>query len=142
MLFVRREHILNTVKQKFKRLLLRETKSLRIVFVGEEAVDSGGPTKEFFTMVFGAIEKNIMFGANSFTFLHDFEKLESVHYKLFGKLISINLLNACTGSSNVIRSVTNILLDCNVDELKIHYHQIPDYEMITSKIGRTASNRK
>ena len=49
-----REHMSNDVKQKFKRLLLHEMKLLRVVFVGEEAVDTDGPMKELFAMVFGA----------------------------------------------------------------------------------------
>ena len=54
---MRREHISNDVKQIFKQLLLHELKLLRIVFVGEEAVDTNVTMKEFFGMVFEAIEK-------------------------------------------------------------------------------------
>ena len=50
-----------------------------------------------------------MFETNSFTFLHDFEKLENRHYNLFGKLTSLSLLNHCTGPSNVTKSVASIM---------------------------------
>ena len=40
----------NDSKHKFKQLLLREMKLLKVVFMGYEAVESGGPMKGFFAI--------------------------------------------------------------------------------------------
>ena len=37
--------------------------------------------------------KDVRFGTNSLMLLDDFEKLENRHYKLFGKIMSLILLN-------------------------------------------------
>ena len=47
---MRRENISNDAKQKIKQLLLREMEPLKILSIGQEGVESGGPMKELFSI--------------------------------------------------------------------------------------------
>ena len=51
-LIVRRRRVWNDSNEKLKRFLGVNIKPLKIEFVGEEAVDEGGPLREFFSLVF------------------------------------------------------------------------------------------
>ena len=53
---VRRGHIFDDANRAFK--MLDEEKHLRITFLGEPAVDDGGPRREFFMLLMGAISNN------------------------------------------------------------------------------------
>ncbi len=53
---VRRGHIFNDAKHAVSTL--DETKHLRITFLGESAVDDGGPRRQFFMLLMGAIGNN------------------------------------------------------------------------------------
>ena len=85
---VRRRRIWEDSVQKLKPLFKDGIKPFHIRFVGEEAVDHGGPFKEYFTLLFDEVKHQLLCtGGNlGFTFLHDIQKLQNGEFYLFGLL--------------------------------------------------------
>ena len=85
---------------------------MKIGFVGEEAIDEGGPLREFFSLVFEDAQKHIMTeGNNGFTFLHYVRKLADGPIFRFSQLIALSLLHGCPGPRNLIESVAKHILE-------------------------------
>ena len=93
---------------------------LDIKFIGEEAVDQGGVSREFFSCIFEAALQKIMIGNNErnyHTFLHDSIALESGHYYSYGVLVGLALIHGCPGPHNWCPSLAHYILeqDCLVN---------------------------
>ena len=65
---------------------------LKIKFVGEEGIDSGGLTREFFSLVF---RLSRIFEDGLLTF--DSDMFKNQDYRLMGKLVSMAILHGHTG---------------------------------------------
>ena len=64
-------------------------------FAGEEAVDDGGPTREFFRLLMREISESAIFHGTWFS--HDLGLLESSRYELTGKLVAWSILHGGSG---------------------------------------------
>ena len=93
---VRRRRIWEDSVQKLKRLFKDGIKPFHIHFVGKEAVDHGGPFKEYLTLLFDEVKHQLLCaGGNlAFTFLHGIQKLQNGEIYLFGLLCCVGF---CTG---------------------------------------------
>lgn len=83
-----RRHFMETAIQQFQDAEdIDWKKRLNIHFIGEEGVDSGGLTREFFSLFFeqSPLFEGGCFGLNS-------ECLEKHHYNLMGKAIAMAIL--------------------------------------------------
>ena len=101
---------------------------MKIEFVGEEAVDEGGPLREFFSLVFEGAQKHIMTGGNTgFRFLHDLRKLADGQFFRFGQLIALSLLHGCPGPRNLIESVARHMLEFQSFAVP-SINTVPDFE--------------
>ena len=110
-LIFRRKGVWNDSNGKLKRFLGVNIKPLKFEFFGEEAVDKGGPLREFLSLVFEDAQKHIMIGGNNgFTFLHDVRKSADGHFFRFSQLIALSLLHSCPGSRCLIESVAKHML--------------------------------
>ena len=67
------------------------TSKVSVEFIGEPAVDTGGPTKEMFSIAFcQSIECKVTRGTFPYiTFLHDQRALVGGYYKAFGQLVAL-----------------------------------------------------
>ena len=76
---------------------------LTVRFTGEEAIDLGGPTREFFSVLFQGLEQQrIVAGSSPFlTFSHDILTYERKEYEIFVVLVGLSLLNGCSGPHNL-----------------------------------------
>ncbi|KAH3877836.1 hypothetical protein DPMN_001714 [Dreissena polymorpha] len=63
-------------------------KKLAITFIGEEGVDAGGLTREFFSILF---EKSPVFENNLLSF--DSQLLQKKHYLLMGQMVVMGVLS-------------------------------------------------
>ena len=85
-----------------------------IKFIGEEAVDSGGVTREFFSELFlgFSVYSTLIRGAYpNVTFRHNLEALSKGLFELFDKFVAIALLNGCPGPHFLTPMVAGFLLD-------------------------------
>lgn len=128
-LAVRRRRIWADTYQKCKRLFVDGIKPIQVRFIGEEAVDTGGPIKELFSLVFDEAKKFLMCTGDgiAFTLLHDIEKTRNGYFRLFGELIAVALLQGCAGPRCMIPSVVSRLLNGPV--IQPSAHDIPDLDI-------------
>jgi len=90
--------------------------------------DAGGPKREFFTLIFEDAAKHVMQGGlNSFTLLHDFEKLQNGDFYRLGVLTALSLVYGCPGPRSFSRIFVHEILDLppttgNIDD-------VADYEI-------------
>ena len=130
-LIVRRRRVWNDSNETLKRFIGVNIKHLKTDFVGEEAVDEGGPLREFFSLIFEGVQKHIMTGGNnSFTFLYDVRKLGDGYFFRFGQLIAFSLLHDCPGPRKLVESVAKHMLEFQsftVPSIKT----VPDFELQT-----------
>lgn len=93
---VRRNHIMEDALLAVKRSGFHFSYHLRVTFVGEPAVDAGGPCREFFRLVLGELlSNNSLFQGAADCHLprHSMRELEKSTFKLVGQLISLALMN-------------------------------------------------
>lgn len=70
-------------------------KPVIVPFAGEEAVDAGGPKREFFRLLMSCIRESAAFSGSWFS--HDLNHLSSQKYTLYGKLVAWSVLQGGTG---------------------------------------------
>ena len=70
-------------------------KPVIVAFAGEEAVDDGGPTREFFRLLMREISESSIFHGSWFS--HDLGLLTSSRYELAGKLVAWSILHGGSG---------------------------------------------
>lgn len=114
---------------KLKRMFENGVKPFRIQFIGEEAVDAGGPKKEFYTLLFEDVKKYLLCTGDgiSFTFLHDIEKIRNGDFHVFGSLVAIALLEQCSGPRFFLPCVVSKFL--KGPQMKPAIDDLPDYEV-------------
>jgi hypothetical protein len=114
---VTRKHL---VERTFELLKDEDDIKGRVIvkFIGEEAVDTGGVTREFFTNFFQSIltNGNIFRGSYpNLTFRHNLHALEEGQFEMFGILTAIALLNGCPGPHFLCHSLASFILDNQVE---------------------------
>ena len=81
-------------------------KSIKVNFIGEEGVDSGGLFREFFTLLFRGTN---VFEGNTFSF--DPDLLAKKRYCLIGKAVATAILNGHPGPRCLSRHITAYILE-------------------------------
>ena len=92
---VRRRHIMEDSLQFFKRGI-PVYKHLCVTFLGEPAVDAGGPLREFFRLLLGEISSNSMLFCGEETAripMHNVLELSKQTFRYVGQIIAASLLN-------------------------------------------------
>ena len=84
---------------------------IRVDFIGESGVDTGGPSREFFSLLYSnALVSGILDGNPPYvTFRHNQTAMSRGIPKYFGKLTAISLLNGSTGPNYFSPSVANYI---------------------------------
>ena len=93
--YVRRSNVWEDAKIKMKKCSNDELNHLiKIQFVGEPAVDQGGPRNEFFSLVHSEVSNSGMFigKENRKCFNHDVLALEQRSFYIYGQLCYIAVM--------------------------------------------------
>ena len=83
---ISRKAVFSSTQQAIERKKLSFCKPVFVTFAGEEAVDDGGPKREFFMLLMRNISESLIFHGSWFS--HDLGLLESNRYQLAGKLVA------------------------------------------------------
>ncbi|XP_052786274.1 E3 ubiquitin-protein ligase Itchy-like [Mya arenaria] len=102
-----RRHFNNTAMEELSNGNIKDWgKKLNVKFIGEDGVDSGGLTREFFSLLF---ETSPVFEDNGFSYNADL--LEKKHYQLMGKATSMAILHGHPGPRNLNRTIVDFILE-------------------------------
>lgn len=97
---VRRNHIWGDTLRAVKKASFNPINPLRVTFIGEPAVDEGGPRREFFSLVLAKIasDGSIFHGSHdSRTFMRNVQGLQNRLFYTAGMLVAISLANGGPG---------------------------------------------
>lgn len=110
--YVQRSKVWRQVLNEMQDSLV-ETSRINVEFIGEPAVDTGGPTREMLSLAFRQVaDSGITRGsAPNMTFMHDQQALNNHHYKVLGQLVALSLLNCGTGPHFFCPIVANYIVD-------------------------------
>ena len=89
--------------------------SLKVQFVGEPAVDQGGPSRELFCLLNSAVQGRLVTNG---VFRHDISFLQRREVFAFGQLTAIGLLQGSPGPKFFQKTVVYYILHNNVESLK------------------------
>ena len=93
---IRRNHIWKDAVRAISKPGFNPNRNVRVAFVGEEAVDEGGPSREFFTLVLQKMSEDgsILQGPeHSRFFVHNVQALANRKFYYAGLLVAISLAN-------------------------------------------------
>ena len=97
-----------------------------VKFIGEDAIDSGGVTREFFSELFRGFGVYSMLVRSTYphiTFRHNLEAVAKGLFETFGKLVTIALVNGCPGPHFFSPMVAGFILDIPREP---HLTEVPD----------------
>jgi hypothetical protein len=94
---------------------------LRVTFLGEAAVDSGGPRREFATLLSQAVCRSHLVDGLPLrkTFSHDVEQLSKETFKTLGQLFAITILQGGSGPQCLSRPVAEYICFGKADSFDI-----------------------
>ena len=111
---VRRSHVWEDAKMKMNRCSDEDLENvIRVQFVGEPAVDQGGPKREFFSLLHKCMnESTSMFvgESNNKCFSNNVVALEQQDYMKYGKLCAMAIIQGSPSPSFFAPSVVDYLL--------------------------------
>ena len=81
-------------------------KPITVEFVGEEAIDDGGPLREIYTIFYDNVP--------NYSFMHDAHRNEKRHFYLFGKFVAIGLLQGVPGPHCFCKPLVEYVFSDNV----------------------------
>ena len=128
---VRRNNLVKDVLKKMKIFFEKsEIKPITVEFVGEEAVDDGGPLLDLFTSFYDRVPQHLFSGQEMhYTFRHDVHSLEDNIFKLYGKFVAIGFLQGCSGPHNFSSPVAKYIISSSVTTCQVE--DIPCYDVKT-----------
>ena len=128
---VRLRHCFSDTMKKM-RLLFKDglLRPISVEFVGNSAVDGGGPCRELFTNCFDSAKDFLLNGPEkNYTLQHDAHKIEKKEYLFFGKMVALSILHSGPGPHNLCKSLAQFILGIT-PELRID--DIADYDVQAS----------
>ncbi len=124
---VRRNEIWKDSIQSFKRSF-DESKHLRFTFLGEPAVDDGGPKREFFMLFLNSLnsQENLLEGPLDKRVLrHNTSALDKNVYKSIGKIIALSVIHGGPGPAFLAKSVVNYIFRSGTT-FNVYIEDVPD----------------
>ena len=123
---ISRKAIFATARKAIDRRRFSFLKPVFVTFAGEEAVDEGGPKREFFRLLMREICDSSIFHGSWFS--HDLGLLADNRYELAGKLVAWSILHG--GSGPRCLSVTGFDFRTSVEvNHKVAIESVADHEM-------------
>ena len=109
---VRRNHIWSDTLRAVKKASFNPINPLRVTFIGEPAVNEGGPRREFFSLVLAKIasDRSIFHGPeDSRTFIRNFQGVQNRLFYIVGMLVATSLANGGPGFPYLLQAVYSYL---------------------------------
>jgi hypothetical protein len=128
---VRRKFAWRDFKMKAARYTPNDWKcKLKVQFVGEPAVDEGGPRREFFGLIDRTVSYALLIGENGKkTCIHNVMALRDNEYFLYGQCIAMAVTQGSPGPQCFASSVANYILYGDLKRLNPTIEEIPDKEI-------------
>jgi len=130
---VRRSNVFGDVMKKLETFFSAdEIRPIKVEFVGEGAVDDGGPLRELFTVFYQSLPGKLVCGrTGNYTFAHDVHSIERNHFYLLGKLMAIGFLQNISGPRFFCKPLVNYILTENESsfDVKVDIADVPLFEI-------------
>ncbi len=130
-IIVRRSHVFEDAFRHFSKDSFDVTKILKVKFVGESAIDDGGPRREFFKLIIPAIaNKSGMFGGypSHVIPLHNVDALIRNKYFIVGKMIATAIVQGGQPPVYFAGAVADFIVFNSVKSL-VDLEDIDDFEV-------------
>ena len=131
---IHRRHVLADTLHKL-RSGLDVTKRLRVTFIGESAVDTGGPLREYFTILMRCIAQNnsLFCGKeNSRVPMHNMLELERRTFYFIGSIVALSLVHGGPAPSFFSPAVADYIVH-GVQNVRATIDDVPD-EQVQQKL--------
>ena len=139
---IQRSKIWNNVIQEVKSMEF-ETYRMSVQFIGECAADTGGPTRELFSLIYNDVmgSKLTRGSVPNLTFSHDQSALLDGEYKIFGQLVALAFLNNASLPHCFSLFVASYILGMDCDALHTSLiEELPaDHATIKNKLNSLLS---
>ena len=126
---VRRHHVWEDTMIKLQRDENAINNPIKVQFIGEPAVDQGGPSREYFGLINEAAERKLI---TQSAFRHNISALKGREYYAFGQLTAIGLLQGSPGPRCFTKSVFDYICSGSIDNLNPSIEEIPVHEVKNS----------
>ena len=121
---VRRQAVWEDTQFKFSRIQHDDVKKpIKVHFIGEPAVDSGGPSREFFSLINASANSKLMSGG---VFRHNVTSLDKKEFYLYGQMTALGLMQGFPGPKCFNQTVVDYILTGNIDNLHPDVEDIPN----------------
>ena len=121
---VRRQAVWEDTRIKFIRVQDEDLrKPVKVQFIGEPAVDNGGPSREFFTLMNAAAYSKLMCDG---IFRHSISSLDKREFYLYGQITALGLMQGFPGPKCFNKTVVDYILTGDIGQLHPDVEDIPD----------------
>ena len=126
-LTIRQQPIWEDTYFKWKRAEQNDfTKHIKVQFIGEPAVDHGGPSREFFSLFNVAAQSELIYSG---AFRHNIASLDEKELYFYGQFTFFGLLQGFPGSKCFSKTVPDYNLSGNIENRKPSLGEIPNTEI-------------
>lgn len=123
---VSRRRIWSDIKRAFSKPYTNLNLPVRIIFSGEEAVDDGGPRREFFRLAVGAATSDpSLFSPPPSVLVKNTSALVNKEFLYVGKLIAMSIVQGGPGPASFSQWVYDYLTR-GLDGVQVSVNDIPD----------------
>ena len=139
-LVIRRKHIWKDSLQSF-RSHLDFSKYIRVTFVGEPAVDEGGPLREYLHLLMGVVgSHNDLFRGDDYSRVPcpNLRALQQKTYKYIGQMIAVSLIHGGPVPSFLAPSVLEYIT-FGLEKVKGRVEDVPNKEL-KEKLSKVSGN--
>ena len=143
---VRRRNVWEDVKFEIRKCSSEDLNSMiKVQFVGEPAVNEGGPRNEFFSLLHSEVSKSCMFVGedNRKSFNHDILALQQRSFYTYGQLCYVGILKSSASPCSLSPSIVDNILRSEIDLVKsICISDIPNQKVSINFNGRSTCLRQ
>ena len=127
---IRRSHVFSDALRQFSKRSFDVCKMLKVQFIGEEAIDEGGPRREFFNLLTRKIFKSSLFAGfpNQVVPAHNVQAVANSTYYTIGKMISTCIIQGGEAPACFAKAVADYLVFDRICS-PVCIEDIPDYEV-------------
>ena len=126
---VRRSYVWDDAKNKIGKCTKNDLcKTLKVQFVGEPAVDQGGPRNEFFTLLHKQINSSSLFTGEpgKKLFSHNVPALQRNDFLIYGQLCSLGVMQGSPSPAFFASPAVDYILYGKLEKVKIEISDVPN----------------